>query len=128
MNLSNFRPSQYCQVPSILFLALFSLSGCNTTHTQFLSDHWVAQSSALHLVSTNPNASRLQVIITYDGPLSSHSALRLESDNGKVTFWDPLEPMVSWDISPISKENALGRMAIDTETLWSPTSQTFPPI
>lgn len=59
------------------------------THTKFLSDHWVAQSSPLHLVSTTSQPSRLQVIIAYDGPLSSHSALRLESNHEHVTFWDP---------------------------------------
>jgi hypothetical protein len=89
MNVANFLPVKISHVTGVLFLTLLSLSGCNTTHTQFLSDHWVAQSSGLHLVSTNPRPSRLQVIITYDGPLSSHSALRLESENENVTFWDP---------------------------------------
>jgi len=74
---------------AVLFLTLVFLSGCSTTHTQYLSDHWVSQPQVLHLVSANTRASRLQVIVTYDGSLSSHSALRLDSENGNVTFWDP---------------------------------------
>ncbi len=89
MTESNFRSLRIAHVTGLLFLTLLFMSGCNTTHTKFLSDHWVAQSSALHLVSTPSRTSRLQVIITYDGLLSSHSALRLESDNEIVTFWDP---------------------------------------
>lgn len=74
----------------ILLLIALLLSGCTTTtHTQFLSDHWVAQPDTVHNVSAHTETSRLQIIITYDGPLSSHSALRLQSDNGNVTFWDP---------------------------------------
>jgi len=31
----------------------------------------------------------LQIIITYDGLLSNHAALRLVANHGNVTFWDP---------------------------------------
>jgi len=89
MTLPNSHSVKISYVKRFLFLALFVLSGCSTTHTQYLSDHWVSQPQVLHLVSANTRASRLQVIVTYDGSLSSHSALRLESENGNVTFWDP---------------------------------------
>lgn len=89
MTAFNFHSLRNSQAIGYFFLSLLLLSGCNTTHTNFLSDHWVTQTSAPHLIATHSEPSRLQVIITYDGPLSSHSALRLESDNEQVTFWDP---------------------------------------
>lgn len=75
------------QIAVLLFILIFS--GCGTTHSQYLSDHWISHSSPSSPISTDSTAPRLQVIITYDGGLSSHSALRLISDKKKVTFWDP---------------------------------------
>ena len=89
MALPNSYSVKLSHVKRFLLLTLIFLSGCSTTHRQYLSDHWVSQPQVLHLVSANTRASRLQVIVTYDGSLSSHSALRLESENGNVTFWDP---------------------------------------
>ncbi len=89
MALPNSYSVKLSHVKRFLLLTLIFLSGCSTTHRQYLSDHWVSQPQALHLVSANSRTSRLQVIIMYDGSLSSHSALRLESENGNVTFWDP---------------------------------------
>ncbi len=83
------HPQSASHMVAALFLTLLFVSGCSTTHTQFLSEHWISRPQVLHLVSLHARPSRLQVIITYDGPLSSHSALRLESENGNVTFWDP---------------------------------------
>jgi len=82
-------PTSVAAVSSCLIIAVCVLSGCTTTHTKFLSDHWVEQPSSLHFASSSNPSSRLQVIITYDGPVSSHSALRLESASGDITFWDP---------------------------------------
>jgi hypothetical protein len=72
-----------------VLLVLLLLTGCSTTHNTFLSEHWIAQTAPSHLISTYSAPPRLQIIITYDGLLSSHSALRLESDKENVTFWDP---------------------------------------
>ncbi|MDT7040938.1 hypothetical protein [Candidatus Nitronereus thalassa] len=77
------------QITTAGLLFLIFMTGCSTTHEQFLSDHWVSQTARSHFISTNSSSSRLQIIITYDGLLSSHSALRLESDQEHVTFWDP---------------------------------------
>ena len=74
--------------PSLIFFMVL-LSGCTTTHTQFLSQHWVEQQPPSQLVSINTRSARLQVIITYQGLLSSHSALRLESFTDDAIFWDP---------------------------------------
>lgn len=95
MALPNSYSVKLSHVKRFLLLTLIFLSGCSTTHRQYLSDHWisqpqgVSQPQALHLVSANSRTSRLQVIIMYDGSPPSHSALRLESENGNVTFWDP---------------------------------------
>lgn len=84
-----FREAQIFHVTGFLFFLQCLFSGCATTHTQFLSEHWVERAQAFPLAFGHSNPSRLQVIITYDGPLSSHSALRLVSDDQIVTFWDP---------------------------------------
>ena len=73
-----------------LLMALVALStGCTTTHTSYLSDHWIAQPQGVFPASFSHPSPTLQIIITYDGPLSSHAALRLVNHLGTVTFWDP---------------------------------------
>ena len=89
MTAQSFHLTSIFRLLPLLLCLVFSLVGCTTTHTKFLSDYWIEQSPALYFVSTHTKPSRLQVIITYDGPVSSHSALRLVSENTQVTFWDP---------------------------------------
>ena len=72
----------------LLSLVLFS-TGCSFTHIAYLSDHWMEQPQGLYPASVHYQRPTLQVIITYDGPLSSHAALRLAAEHGNVTFWDP---------------------------------------
>lgn len=89
MTRSHSNPITILLLKGFLLVLLLLGSGCSTTHTQFLTDHWQAESLDLHQVAETTHSSRLQVIITYDGGLSSHSAIRLELDPNQVTFWDP---------------------------------------
>ena len=72
-----------------LICLMFLSTACTHAHTTYLSDHWIEQPQGLYQTSINHNRPILQVIVTYDGLLSSHAALRLIAEHGKVTFWDP---------------------------------------
>ncbi len=85
-NQRRHSPNSFQIVPVLFFLCL---SGCGATHTQYFYDHWVSQTENPTLLAPTSESSRLQIIITYDGQVSSHSALRLTSANEHVTFWDP---------------------------------------
>ncbi len=87
--MTNQPPHLYNSFQIIAGFFFLFLSGCVATHTQYFKDHWVSQTATPPLLATTSNASRLQIIITYDGQVSSHSALRLISANEHVTFWDP---------------------------------------
>ena len=86
---SKLQAMHVFQKTGSILLILFLLSGCGSTHSQFLVDHWVTEPPHTQYISGITTPSRLQIIVTYDGAVSSHSALRLEVDKYQVTFWDP---------------------------------------
>ena len=77
------------QLLGSVLLLLVGLSGCTTGPSPYLPDTWVRQTNDIRTVGFAANQARLQVIVTYSGFLSSHTALRMVSNDGQVIFWDP---------------------------------------
>ncbi len=75
----------------ILLLILYSelLFGCAVGPSPYLPETWKQSIGHLHTVETIANRPRLQVFIAYSGVGSSHSALRLVTNQESVIFWDP---------------------------------------
>lgn len=57
----------------------------------YLGEQWVPQFMEVDTVASKNviENNRLQVLIMYSGWASSHTALRLITDDGSVVFWDP---------------------------------------
>ena len=72
----------------VLLFQLAVLCGCVVGPAPYLPQDWISHPGAFASIGTNPQ-SKLQVIVTYSGFESSHSALRLVTSDGGVTFWDP---------------------------------------
>jgi hypothetical protein len=72
-----------------LALVAIALGGCVTTPAPFLPATWVSRPADLLPVAAAPGQGRLQVLIAYGGMMSSHSAVRLETADRRVVFWDP---------------------------------------
>ena len=62
------------------------LCGCVVGPAPYLPQDWISHSASF---TNTKEYTKLQVIITYSGFESSHSALRLVTSEGRVTFWDP---------------------------------------
>ena len=72
----------------VLIFQFAALCGCVVGPAPYLPQDWIPHPGEFASVSQTPH-SKLQVIVTYSGFESSHSALRLVTSEGGVTFWDP---------------------------------------
>jgi hypothetical protein len=72
---------------ALLAMAL-AAGGCVWSPAPFRPAAWPESSLDAPPPLVAPS-SRLQVIVSYGGLMSSHTALRLEASGGRVLFWDP---------------------------------------
>jgi hypothetical protein len=74
---------------ALLALAVvLAAGGCVLSPAPFRPAAWSERSVEAPLPAAPPSP-RLQVIVSYGGLMSSHTALRLEASEGRVVFWDP---------------------------------------
>jgi hypothetical protein len=89
---------------AIVLLSGLLAGGCVTSVAPYRPVTWPEVTGVLS--PADAGSGRLQVIIAYGGLTSSHSALRLETAEGQVVFWDPA--------------GDYGRPDLDLDPRWGP--------
>ena len=72
-----------------LLWAIVVTSGCFHRPSPHMPDDWPHQMADAELLTADPEAPRLQVIIAYYNLWPNHVALRLVASERPVIFWDP---------------------------------------
>lgn len=74
---------------AIAIIGLALASGCHESYGPDVRVDWPARPTAIANVPRPQGAGLLQVITGYTPPVYSHAALRLQTTDGQVIFWDP---------------------------------------
>jgi len=73
----------------LICFQMMMVSGCVVGPAPYLPHDWTSPPYETGDQQDQPPPARLQVFITYSGLETSHSALRLMTNDGRVVFWDP---------------------------------------
>jgi len=73
----------------ILLLMGLTLGGCFNSHGPDVSTDWPSRPTAVANIDRPAGKGVLQVFAGYTPPVYSHAALRVETPDGHVVFWDP---------------------------------------
>lgn len=74
-----------CAVPLLGFWLVIGLSGCSG----LVAPEAPGVQKTVEELAAAPGGARLQILITYNGTISTHAALRLEDPGRSTLFWDP---------------------------------------
>jgi hypothetical protein len=85
------------RAPAAALLASVLASGCVLSPAPYLPATW-GESGPSAPWSLAHQPPRLQAIISYGGLTSSHAALRLQTAEGRVVFWDPAGDYGRWQL------------------------------
>lgn len=93
-------------------VCLSLLGGCAGMPEPHLPVSWRSAAVAPGELEDAPGRPRLQVLVTYGGLMSSHTAVRLIAADGTVVFWDPA--------------GDYGRPALDLDAQYGPFATNVP--
>lgn len=76
-------------IAALVFTAMLTVTGCFHRPSPFMPDDWPRYTAEADILTADPAAPRLQIIIGYFDLWPNHTALRLVAPDRPVIFWDP---------------------------------------